>query len=93
MSGTYTLAEIHERHEKLERMAADIKTATVYPHWIKITMDEAVEFSPAFEEALNDAFPAYLSEVLANLDKRLSAQRLELKTDATAAYVAFMGGE
>lgn len=94
MSGTYTLAEIHERHVNLERLASDIQQIQADTSLLALVADEPrAGVSDRFMSMLSFHLPAFLAETLNTLEEEISLARAQLKTDATAAYVAFMGGE
>lgn len=98
---TFTLAEIHERHVQLEAERLALLRLRANPTVLLISppVDEEVlpGRMPVAIEPVMTALRAHLygrvPEILDHMDADLALRRHALKTDATAAYVAFMGGD
>lgn len=91
---TFTLAAIHERHEQLEEANDHVQA------WMRNDPDRA-PFLPAVPPGLTEFAMRWWVRKLheleptirAELAAEIEAARAQLKLDATAAYVAFMGGD
>lgn len=83
---TFTLADIHARHERLEGIERSLAASRASLLWIEVR--SAVD--PAFAESVCAKVEALMPEILDSIERDVRAAREQLKRDAMDSVTAFM---